>query len=135
MDKTRYILLWTIPLLIATGCRNYLDVKPQGKVLPSTVDEYAAVMNYRLNNIESGSYDDVIGNAALVAKYEGFADDLNANIQIGNLPIYAGVQFNSNYGLYTGWYEVIKDCNIIAEAVGGMEGEEAINQILKEREN
>ena len=125
MDKTRYILLWTIPLLIATGCRNYLDVKPQGKVLPSTVDEYAAVMNYRLNNIESGSYDDVIGNAALIAKYEGFADDLNANIQIGNLPIYAGVQFNSNYGLYTGWYEVIKDCNIIAEAVDDMEGEEA----------
>lgn len=110
---------------VLAGCRQYLDVKPQGKVLPETEEEFAAVMNYRLNNIESGSYDDVLGNAALLAQYEAFADDLDANIQIGNLPIYAGTQFNSNYGLYTGWYEVIKDCNIIAENMADKDSDEA----------
>ena len=108
---------------VLAGCRQYLDVKPQGKVLPETEEEFAAVMNYRLNNIESGSYDDVLGNAALLAQYEAFADDLDANIQIGNLPIYAGTQFNSNYGLYTGGYEVIKDCNIIAENMADKDSE------------
>lgn len=122
----KYIITAAVSVcFILSGCRQYLDVKPQGKVLPKTEAEFAAVMNYRLNNIESGSYDNVIGNAALIAIYEAFSDDLDANIAIGNLPIYAGTQFNSNYGLYTGWYEVIKDCNIIAEAMEGRDSDEA----------
>ena len=72
------------------GCQNFLNVKPQGKILPKTEDEYAAVLNYRLNNIEAGAYDQVLSNAELIAKYEAYADDLDANISVGNLPIYPG---------------------------------------------
>ena len=107
------------------GCQNYLNVKPQGKIIPKTEEEYAAVLNYRLNNIESGAYDHVIPNAELIAKYEGYADDLNANIVIGNLPIYAGTDFNKNYSLYKDWYAVIKDCNIIIEAMAPLKSDHA----------
>ena len=42
---------------------------------------------------------------------------LVANITIGNLPIYAGTEFNKNYGIYKDLYAIIKDCNIIIEAM------------------
>ena len=99
------------------GCQNYLNVKPQGKILPKTEEEYAAVLNYRLNNIEAGAYDQILSNGDLIARYEAYSDDLNANIQTGNLPVYAGTDFNKNYSLYKDWYAVIKDCNIIIEAM------------------
>ena len=104
-------------MLMLLGCQNFLNVKPQGKILPKAEDEYAAVLNYRLNNLESGTYDQILNNGELIAKYEAYADDLNANINIGNLPIYAGTDFNKNYGIYKDLYGIIKDCNIIIEAM------------------
>lgn len=109
--------IYILPMFMLLGCQNFLNVKPQGKILPKTEDEYAAVLNYRLNNIEAGAYDQVLSNAELIAKYEAYADDLDANISVGNLPIYPGTDFNKNYSLYKDWYAVIKDCNIIIEAM------------------
>lgn len=119
-------MIWTFLLAcLLPGCKNFLDVKPQGKVIPETEEEYAAVFDYRLNNIESGAYDDVIGNAALIANYEAYSDNLNANVAIGNLPIYAGTEFNRHNDMYTTWYAVIKDCNIIIGAMSGKDSEKA----------
>ena len=111
------IYIYILFLSSLLGCQNFLNVKPQGKILPKTEDEYAAVLNYRLNNFESGAYDYMLNNAEMIAKYEAYADDLNANVTIGNLPIYAGTDFNKNYGLYKDLYAFIKDCNIIIEAM------------------
>ena len=116
MRLSRYIFI-NIVLLCAVGCQNFLNVKPQGKIIPKTEEEYAAVLNYRLNNLEAGAYDQILNNGELIAKYEAFADDLNANITIGALPIYAGTEFNKNYGIYKDLYAIIKDCNIIIEAM------------------
>ena len=121
----RFIYIITV-LFLFQSCQNYLNVKPQGKIIPKTEEEYAAVFNYRLNNIESGAYDHVISNAELIAKYEGYSDDLNANINVGNLPIYAGTDFNKNYSLYKDWYAVIKDCNIIIEAMESLTSEHSV---------
>ncbi len=115
----------TVLLLCSVGCRNFLDVKPQGKIIPKTEEEYAAVLNYRLNNLESGAYDYILNNGELIAKYEAFADDLNANISIGNLPIYAGTEFNKNYSIYKDLYAIIKDCNIIIDAMQEYSSEHA----------
>ena len=57
MRVSRYIYI--LSLFLFLGCKNFLDVKPQGKILPKTEDEYAAVLNYRLNNLEAGAYDQV----------------------------------------------------------------------------
>jgi hypothetical protein len=116
MKISRYIYI-IASVLMMTGCTNFLSVKPQGKIIPETEEEFAAVFNYRLNNLEAGSYDQVLNNGELIAKYEAYSDDLNANITIGNLPIYAGTEFNKNYSLYKDWYAVIKDCNIIIDAM------------------
>ena len=124
MKRPGYIYL-TLLLLCTMGCRNFLDVKPQGKIIPKTEDEYAAVLNYRLNNLEAGAYDQILLNGELIAKYEAFADDLNANISIGNLPIYAGTEFNKNYGIYKDLYAIIKDCNIIIDAMQKYSSEHA----------
>ena len=123
MNVKRYIYI--LSLLMLLGCQNFLNVKPQGKIIPKTEEEYAAVLNYRLNNLESGTYDQILNNGELIAKYEAFADDLNANIAIGNLPIYAGTEFNKNYGIYKDLYAIIKDCNIIIDAMKGYSSEHA----------
>ena len=116
MKIPRYIFIIYAAITLS-GCSNFLNVKPQGKIIPETEEEFAAVLNYRLNNLEAGSYDQVLNNGELIAKYEAYADDLNANITIGSLPIYAGTDFNKNYSLYKDWYAIIKDCNIIIEAM------------------
>ena len=123
MRVSRYIYI--LSLFLFLGCKNFLDVKPQGKILPKTEDEYAAVLNYRLNNLEAGAYDQVICNGALIAKYEAYADDLDANIAIGHLPIYPGTDFNKNFSLYKDWYAIIKDCNIIIEAMEKLSSDNA----------
>jgi hypothetical protein len=124
MRISRYISIF-YALLALASCGRFLDVKPQGKIIPQTEEEFAAVFNYRLNNLEAGAYDQVLNNGELIAKYEAYADDLNANITIGNLPIYAGTDFNKNYSLYKDWYAVIKDCNIIIEAMASKSSEHA----------
>lgn len=116
MKTFRYLFILSAASVLV-GCANFLNVKPQGKIIPETEEEFAAVFNYRLNNLEAGAYDQVLCNGELIAKYEAYADDLNANITVGNLPIYAGTDFNKNYSLYKDWYAVIKDCNIIIEAM------------------
>ena len=67
----RYIYIISACLAMM-GCQNYLNVKPQGKILPKTEEEYAAVLNYRLNNIEAGAYDQILSNGDLIARYEGY---------------------------------------------------------------
>ena len=117
--------MFVLSAFLSVGCKRFLDVKPQGKVIPQTESEYAAVLNYRLNNIEAGAYDYAVGTAACISMYEGFADDFNANLAVGNLPIYAGTDFNKHQDIYRDLYAVIKDCNIIIEAMDAKDSDEA----------
>lgn len=125
MKRNILIISLSAIALLPCGCKRFLDVKPQGKVIPQTESEYAAVLNYRLNNIEAGAYDYAVGTASSLSMYEGFADDFNANLSVGNLPIYAGTDFNKHQGIYTDLYAVIKDCNIIIEAMDAKDSDEA----------
>lgn len=123
--KGKYILAAALLPVLLGGCKRFLDVKPQGKVIPQTESEYAAVLNYRLNYIEAGAYDYVVGNAETISMYEGFSDDFNANLAVGNLPIYAGTDFNKHQDIFRDLYAVIKDCNIIIEAMEETSSDEA----------
>ena len=125
MKRYTIILLFVLSAFLSVGCKRFLDVKPQGKVIPQTESEYAAVLNYRLNNIEAGAYDYAVGTASNISMYEGFADDFNANLAVGNLPIYAGTDFNKHQDIYRDLYAVIKDCNIIIEAMDAKDSDEA----------
>ncbi|MBO4761537.1 MAG: RagB/SusD family nutrient uptake outer membrane protein [Bacteroidales bacterium] len=113
-------ILLTIPVLLAVSCQNYLDVRPQGYVLPTTDEEFATIMHNRIREIEGGGDEYILGNMDRLLLFEGIADDLDANIRTGNnLPSYAGEKINSMQLRYSYFWETVKDCNIVIENLSG----------------
>lgn len=116
--RTRvYVLLMSI--LSLGGCKGYLDVQPQGKVIPKTDEEFASIMHNRINDIEGGGDEYVIGNMDAILKYEAFADNLDANVATGNIPAYCGDKINSRQTDWRMTFEIIRDCNIVIENMEG----------------
>ena len=116
MRKTIYILA---ACLCLASCNGYLNVKPQGKVLPQTDEEFASIMHNRICDIEGGYDEFVIGNMDVIARREGCADDLDANLVIGRLDSYAGEVINHRQTDYKEIFEIIRDCNIVIENMEG----------------
>ena len=123
MSTCRHIL----PLLVLlAGCTRFLSVQPQGEVIPKTDEEFAALMHSRIRDIEGGGDALVLGNMETVALFEGCADDLDANIRVGNnLVSYAGEAINSRMSDYRYSFEIIRDCNIVIENLSGRTSETA----------
>lgn len=48
--------LFIILALTFTSCDDFLDITPTGKVIPSTFDEYRALLGYEYNNFTSDRY-------------------------------------------------------------------------------
>ena len=117
MRKTIYILATVCMGLVS--CNNYLNVKPQGKVLPQTDEEFASIMHNRICDIEGGYDEFVIGNMDVISRREGCSDDLDANIQIGSLKAYAGDVINNRQSDYREIFEIVRDCNIVIESLEG----------------
>ena len=84
----------SVSVLCMVSCREYLDVQPQGEVIPTTDEEFAAIMDNRIFDIEGGGDEFVIGNMEAIAKFEGYADNLDANIRVGNIVAYSGDNIN-----------------------------------------
>ena len=59
MRKTIFILAAVCMGLVS--CSNFLNVKPQGKVLPQTDEEFASIMHNRICDIEGG-YDEFVSD-------------------------------------------------------------------------
>lgn len=110
--------------MLLASCSNYLDVKPKGKVIPETADDYSTIIHYWLNQIELGSDNYIITSSEDVTKLEMFADDLNATLSNGNsyTAVYVGASINDNDMPYTNLYSVIKDCNVL---IGNMEDKDS----------
>lgn len=117
MRKAIYISVLLCMCLVS--CRNYLNVKPQGKVLPQTDEEFATIMHNRICDIEGGYDEFVIGNMDVISRREGCADDLDANIMIGDITAYAGDVINNRQSDYREIFEIIRDCNIVIENLEG----------------
>ena len=108
-----------ISAVLLAGCGRFLDVQPQGEVIPKTDEEFASIIHTRLRDIEGGGDEDIIGNMETIARLEGCADDLDANIKPGNLDLYAGELINSMQLRYESIWEVVRDCNIVIENLKG----------------
>lgn len=124
MKKTIIHALWGLGLLLLASCDNYLDVKPQGKIIPETAEDYSTIIHYWLDLIEKGTDDAIISNSDEVKKLEMYAEDLDATLSSGNsyVSLYVGEAINDNDSYYTELYQVIKDCNTI---IGNMEDTES----------
>ncbi len=111
------------------ACGNYLNVKPQGYVIPSTDEEFAAILHSHLQDIEGGGDEYIVGNMDVIARLEACADDLDANITAGKLKIYAGEYINSRMLDWKNIYEIIRDCNIVLDNIGQRDSELALKVI------
>ena len=114
-----------LSLLLLGGCKNFLNVQPQGEVIPTTDEEFAAIIHTRLQNIEGGEDDNVIGNMETISLLEGIADNLDANIKAGNLALYSGTEINKWQTNWKEIFEIIRDCNIVIENIEGRTSETA----------
>ncbi|WEK17498.1 MAG: RagB/SusD family nutrient uptake outer membrane protein [Candidatus Pedobacter colombiensis] len=116
----RFYILTLLPLLATfTSCKQFLDIKPNGKTIPKTADEFASLLHTRLNEIDYGTDEPLIGNSSRVSSLEYYADNLDANLTIypegSVIPIYIGQQLNNQQTRYSNLYARIRDCNIIID--------------------
>lgn len=125
----RKTVTYILCLLAFCSCRNFLTVQPQGYVIPSTDEEFAAILHGILNDVEGGGDQYVLGNMEVIARLEGCADDLDANIKVGSIASYAGEVINSRMTDYKDTYSLIKDCNIVIDNMTGRTSQESVNML------
>ena len=112
--------------LTLCSCNNFLNVQPQGYVLPSTDEEFASIIHAMLRDIEGGGDEFIVGNMETLIRLEGCSDNLDANVSLGkNLPSYAGEVINTMQLRYRSFWPLVKDCNIVIENLEGRTGSTA----------
>lgn len=119
-------ILYIFAACVLTACTNFLNVQPQGYVIPTTDEEFASVIETILRDIEGGEDEFIIGNMEKIIRLEGCADNLDANVKTGNnVPSYAGEEINSMQHKYRNAWPTVKDCNIVIENLEGRTGKTA----------
>ncbi len=123
MNMRRILINISISLAVlagVVGCRSYLNVQPQGEVIPETDEEFTAIIHNHLRDIEGGGDEYVIGNMDALKFLEGCADNLDANIRTSaNLTFFAGEEIDSRQIAYEESWKVVRDCNIVIENLKG----------------
>ena len=56
------ILVVAMVTFAMTACSDYLDIKPYGKVVPTTPEEFSALLNSHLDAIDRGTCDYLVPN-------------------------------------------------------------------------
>lgn len=105
-------------LACTTSCTNYLDVKPYGRTIPKTAEEFAALLNSTLNSIDEGTDKYMVGNVSSVLSQDAtWGDDFElclTQLSAVNLGMYVGTNLSTNSGShYSSLYSDIRDCNIV----------------------
>ncbi|MCT4615840.1 MAG: RagB/SusD family nutrient uptake outer membrane protein [Marinifilaceae bacterium] len=122
----KYTLILLSALLCS--CNSFLDLKPHGKIIPKTVEEFSALEHSILNDIENGKEDVLTGNFSSVYNYEGITDNIDNIARPGSYPAYVGKNMTSLIGNYSELYEKIKDCNIILDEIKESEKDSEIGK-------
>ncbi|WP_292269955.1 RagB/SusD family nutrient uptake outer membrane protein [Butyricimonas sp.] len=104
---------------ICFSCKEYLDVKPKGKILPKTAEEFRAMLELHLNRVEGAMENYILGDAKSILDYEMYSDNLDAKLtfypQGGALKTYVGDGLNDISDGYEYLYGYIRDCNIVID--------------------
>lgn len=109
--------------LAMASCSNYLDVKPYGKVIPTTAEEFSALLNGDLDAIDQGNTNYLVPNFIhMGVSLDGeFSDNFevcltsNSGSSLNRLRSYVGdaISRNNTNDIYSGLYEVVRDCNLV----------------------
>ena len=100
------------------SCKEYLDVKPKGEVVPKTAEEFAALLNSHLSEIDDGYDEAILGNAMEKLEFECFSDNVENSLTknvtgMGAIPKYVGDRLNSFKSEYEELYALIRNCNLV----------------------
>ena len=96
--KIKQLILTCCSLLfILTSCNNYLDVKPKGKIIPKTAEEYSTILHYWLDEIEKGANATIIPEPDYTSLLEFFAEDLDGTLasSLVNTQLYVCLLYTS----------------------------------------
>lgn len=118
MKKIKNISLVLIVFFACVSCKEYLDIKPKGEVIPESAEEFAALLNGHLKDIDNGIDEAILGNAQEKYNFECFGDNLENSLTknitgVGALPQYIGNQLNHFKGQYEELYKLIRNCNLV----------------------
>ena len=117
--KTKRNLIIGCMTLLCSACSNYLDIKPYGRTIPKTAEEFSALIHNRLNTIDEGSDRYLVGNASQYITWDAACGDDFETCLTGSgarsLDTYVGniVGTSSYQSYYQTLYEYIRDCNIV----------------------
>lgn len=106
---------------MAVSCTEYLDIKPYGKEIPETAEDFSALLHKEMDQIDEGE-EYVVGDPSFAMDLECCCDNLETNLTsypTGNmLPLYIGSRIDSRPTTYSRLYETIRNCNLV---IGYME--------------
>ncbi|MCM1109398.1 MAG: RagB/SusD family nutrient uptake outer membrane protein [Clostridium sp.] len=114
-----YLLLFP---LVLSACNDFLDIKPYGKTIPQTAEEFSALVHNMLRGVDEGVTEEryIVGTVAESAMYEEIADNMETN-----LTEYPGGQLLTTYlgdvvggsasNPYSLLYQNIRNCNIVLD--------------------
>lgn len=129
--KKLYIIIAASLALVSTGCKNYLDVKPYDRVIPKTAEDFSALLQNTLNDIDQGNSNEIIPNFSTTSTYDAtYADDFEVCLtgtggsMLSNY-IGSAITYGHFDSKYNGLYSTIRDCNIIMDEIVERESEEA----------
>lgn len=120
--KTVHAVMAVAVIAAFTSCNKFLDIKPFGKTIPQTTEEYSALLNEMLagidgNNSSTTQTKTLFFNDELVCQFEEIADNLETNLT--QYPLGSGLKFwfgnITNDGYYENYYATISRCNIILD--------------------
>lgn len=103
-------------IVLISACKQYLDVKPRGNVIPETPEQYSILLHNQLSSIDRGTDITIIGNAETILNREFFSDNLDVALASTinfSTPYYVGDWINLVQDEYISGFERIKDYNII----------------------
>lgn len=113
------IFLASVMVLMSTSCNSYLDIKPYGRTIPKTAEEFSALIHNRLNTIDLGADAYLVGNASQFISWDAACGDDFETCLTGSgarsLETYVGnfVGSMKYQNAYRTLYEYIRDCNIV----------------------
>lgn len=102
---------------LLSACSDYLDVKPSGRTIPKTTEEFSALLHTHLNRIDLGDDAYLVGNTARLEQFDlACGDDFEVCLTEAagrSLSTYVGDAIRSSFNTYRALYTVIRDCNIV----------------------
>lgn len=114
MRKYIFLLLSALTLV---SCKEFLDIKPYGKTIPQSAEEFSALIHNMCDGIDKGTtgIEQVVGSYNTSAGFEEIADNMEVNLTDANgrLDRYIGDRLSSKQSVYTNLYEQIRTCNIV----------------------